>query len=525
MKSVNAHHEEMSEMKKLMTSSEKEIDSSTMDDGMSSCDSDSDNNDENHSPGTEKATKEQIDAFKGFYDSMLTLIEECSVSASEYSMENVVEKLTLKRDEINSIKDRYERTILHVAVEEKKYMLVKILLAVGVNINAKEGCGATPLFIAVINNDIAMCTLLLENFAQYRAPYFAAIQTPKEMAIAMGLDDIVELLNGYEQDKYSKSVAVLENEAVLTKPLVTPLPENNDITLGDISEDTSDTFVYKRSDVSGFPTGIVGDVGTCKVNRSVRNRNNTAYSWSTDIPGDMHTRGHLCEALFKAHGKGGFHEIVHTVMKRTKLTEEAFRKRKFQDQNLQHIQEAAKDCSLAYGYAAVHEFRSSVEFPSDGELQSALRKDGSHNKILLFRFKNWLEDSGKCDKNHKYHQQLFTLFGPLLDLFITAGREGDGTLRETAWVLLLPIFAQLNFRNYWTEAFVHVTNFTSLWPLAFRRMIVQNSSVNMSGKRGHNLDMDEYVETHVVRPLKTYASGMCSATVTCNFCTVLYVKY
>jgi hypothetical protein len=31
----------------------------------------------------------------------------------------------------------------------------------------------------------------------------------------------------------------------------------------------------------------------------------------------------------------------------------------------------------------------------------------------------------------------------------------------------------------------------------------------MSGKRGHNNDMDEFVETHVVRPLKTYASGMC----------------
>ena len=69
---------------------------------------------------------------------------------------------------------------MHVAVEEKKYMLVKILLAVGININAKEGCRATPLSIAVINNDIALCTLPLENFAEYGAPYFAAILTPKE---------------------------------------------------------------------------------------------------------------------------------------------------------------------------------------------------------------------------------------------------------------------------------------------------------------------------------------------------------
>ena len=102
---------------------------------------------------------------------------------------------------------------------------------------------------------------------------------------------------------------------------------------------------------------------------------------------------------------------------------------------------------------------------------------------------------------------MFTLFGPLLDMYITSSKEGDGLLRETVWVLLLPIFAQLNFRNYWTEAFVHVVNFTSLWPLAFREMIRKNMSVNLSGKQGHNIDMDEYVETYMVRPLKVYASG------------------
>jgi hypothetical protein len=95
----------------------------------------------------------------------------------------------------------------------------------------------------------------------------------------------------------------------------------------------------------------------------------------------------------------------------------------------------------------------------------------------------------------------------LLELFITAGKEGDGLLRETSWVLLLPIFVQLDFRNYWTEAFVHVVNFTSLWPLAFRCMVKKNSTVNLSGKRGHNLDMDEFVESYVVRPLKTYSTG------------------
>ena len=103
-----------------------------------------------------------------------------------------------------------------------------------------------------------------------------------------------------------------------------------------------------------------------------------------------------------------------------------------------------------------------------------------------------------------------TLFGPLLALFIVAGRYGDGHLREVVWVIMLPIFAQLGFRNYRTEAFAYVVNFTLIWPLAFRKLIKTNSTINLSGKAGHNVDLDEYVETYIVRPLKTYVTGKCT---------------
>ena len=143
-----------------------------------------------------------------------------------------------------------------------------------------------------------------------------------------------------------------------------------------------------------------------------------------------------------------------------KLTDEAFKKRKFQEQNLNHIQEAVRDASCAYDFAAVQEFTKSQEFPSDEDLTACLQKNGNHNAVLLDSFKKSLQRCGECDDSHKYHQQLFLLFGPLLDMFITAGKEGDGILHETTWVLMLPIFAQSNFCNYWTEAFVHVVNFT-----------------------------------------------------------------
>ena len=46
----------------------------------------------------------------------------------------------------------------------------------------------------------------------------------------------------------------------------------------------------------------------------------------------MHAKGYLCEAAFKAHGSRGLHKILNVIMKRPKLTKEAFKKRKFQDQ-------------------------------------------------------------------------------------------------------------------------------------------------------------------------------------------------
>lgn len=506
MMSVKAHRAEMLEIERHMTSEDNVI-ADWIGDDKTGSDSESKSSGDSSFSESENPSKEDVDKnFKILYDSVSKRILECAELGTEESVNNVVRELTQREKEINTIKDSYGRTIFHVAVEEKNYLMVKILLGVGVNVNSKEGCGTTPLSVAVINSDVRMCKILLENFAEYNGPMFGSIPSPQEMAFAMELNDISDLFRIEAVANDSQLVDVLQRSPELAYHIESPPESTNDNILSNMHEKAS-SFVYNRFMEQGFPTGIVGDVGTCKINRSVRNRNNMAYGWSTEIPGDMHTKGHLCEAAFKAHGKGGFHILVQTVMNRKKLTKEAFKKRKFQEQNLQHIQEAVKDGSFAFGLAAVQEFKLSDEFPSEDVLKEALRKHGSHNKVILCAFKKWLQRCGECDESHSYHQQLFSLFGPLLDLFTTATREGDGILRETSWVLLLPIFAQLGFRNYWTEAFVHVINFTSLWPLAFRKMLAQNSTVNLTGNSGHNLDLDEYVETYVIRPLKEYATG------------------
>ena len=194
-------------------------------------------------------------------------------------------------------------------------------------------------------------------------------------------------------------------------------------------------FVFKRSQCKEFPTAVVGDVGTCKNN--VVSGIKISHGMDGQVPGDMHTKGYLFEAVFKAHGVGGFHKVVNNVMNRPKLTKEAFKKRKFQENNLNRIKESVRDGSYAYGMAAVQDFQKSSDFPTSNDLLKNMQKFGNHNQILLKQFKKWLKESAERNQRHGYHQQLFTLFGPLLELFITAGKNGDGHLRETVWTILL----------------------------------------------------------------------------------------
>ena len=194
-------------------------------------------------------------------------------------------------------------------------------------------------------------------------------------------------------------------------------------------------------------------------------------------------------------------------MKRAKVTEEAFKSRKFRHQNLSRIQEAVRDGGMALGLAAVHNFKKSEKFPTKEKLDEHLASAGNHNELILQSFKDWLSTSAGKDKSFAYSMQFVDLFAPLLEALDMAVRNGLGTRREALWKLLLPIFAQLQFRNYWTEALVHVVNFTTVWPFAFREMMKRNCSVSLSGKVGHDIAMDEFVEEHLVKPLKTYVSG------------------
>ena len=66
---------------------------------------------------------------------------------------------------------------------------------------------------------------------------------------------------------------------------------------------------------------------------------------------------------------------------------------------------------------------------------------------------------------------MFLFHGSLMKLFDFATHYCCGQAREVCYILQLPMYAQLNFRYYDMEVFVHSINILGKWPLAFRRFI------------------------------------------------------
>ena len=94
-----------------------------------------------------------------------------------------------------------------------------------------------------------------------------------------------------------------------------------------------------------------------------------------------------------------------------------------------------------------------------------------------------------------------------MSMYNDSTRNGDGTTRDVVYKLLMPVYAQLGFKNYFQEAFRHTVNMNAKWPESTRKILQENCCVNLTGKKGKAIEMDAYVESEVIRPLKVYCSG------------------
>ena len=95
------------------------------------------------------------------------------------------------------------------------------------------------------------------------------------------------------------------------------------------------------------------------------------------------------------------------VLKRKKLTIEAFKSKKFQENFLSQIREAVRDVTEGYCMAAALKFKESEHFPTGRELAACVHATKSHSGILLSKFKEWLNQHSKKDAAFRHHCSAF----------------------------------------------------------------------------------------------------------------------
>ena len=125
------------------------------------------------------------------------------------------------------------------------------------------------LTLAVIKKDIALCKILVDNFAEYQGEMYSNFPSPLDMAIAMKADAIVNLFTSYNVNMQYSLPFLIQNDTCEVVMAEAQPPVNEQMS---DSYSNPSHFTYKRSECKEFPTAVVGDVGTCKNNRSVRNR-------------------------------------------------------------------------------------------------------------------------------------------------------------------------------------------------------------------------------------------------------------
>ena len=188
--------------------------------------------------------------------------------------------------DILEVTDHLGRSLLHVAVEQGNHLFAECILSAGFSPNIKEKCGATPLTISMCNKDLKICKLLVDSGAAVRGPLFDSVPCPIDIARKLELAEIYECLNTDTSDDEDHDLQRYNNFKSI---------ENQSNKYVNTSSDAGTSI---NRGTQGFLTGVVGEVGTCKCNRSVMERSNS-FSWVGIITGDFHMKGSIIECCFK----------------------------------------------------------------------------------------------------------------------------------------------------------------------------------------------------------------------------------
>ena len=113
-------------------------------------------------------------------------------------------------------KNNSGQTILHIAVQNKCYNIVKYLLEIGLNIQCEDYRGNTPLHVAVMGGDLNIIKLLLNNNSKLDT-LNKNDETPLDIARKMKNQKIINLLSNSIQINEKTYKAKKKNNNIVLK--------------------------------------------------------------------------------------------------------------------------------------------------------------------------------------------------------------------------------------------------------------------------------------------------------------------
>ena len=411
---------------------------------------------------------------------------------------NLVARIVAQKDVLFPARDQYLRSVLHIAAADVNTRLIKCLVQAGAPLNLRDGIGQTALTISLHLNNNAASVFLIESGACVQEEYYENTVSPLSIANVNKNTDIVELLEeqiGKQQRLLDHVSSFFDNRTADPLMNVDSVPNNSQK-----GDEISRALNINVGDQKNTVT-VVGCANACP----------DVYGCHTPGTGDFHNRGYLNETVARIGGQGGFWHVTEKVMKRPTINPTSF-KMKFKDNNYNNNEEAIYDYEDGVSIAMIKVFEKSAFFPSKAELDECLIKNGCHNEVLLSRFRMWRENS-HGDALFKYQMDLVNDLIPISRFYKESIRYGNGHAIETVWMLIPDLYAQVGKINYRDESLIHLVNVTTKWPLAYRKMYQRNRTVNLEGVQGKQLAGDEWVEDHLVCPVKKYAKAQTSFSV------------
>jgi len=127
---------------------------------------------------------------------------------------NLLKKIKI----INNIKLEFNDTLLHIAVDKNHYKIAKILIEKGINVNAKNNFGQTPIHCIQFNkNMLKMVKLLVKNRANIETSLHGQNLRPIHLAAENNNIEILNYLIKKDADIEAKYLDLLTPLAICTQ--------------------------------------------------------------------------------------------------------------------------------------------------------------------------------------------------------------------------------------------------------------------------------------------------------------------